>query len=264
MFYLVNFIKTISALKLKGAVFVLLTALLVMSGYFRPQFQSLFAYSSNITMMPYFNALVFNNNNIDSIVRKMENLPGVISVKLKDTHKIKDEIKSISADIDDQLVSKLISKNYQSLKIELEKNLRKESHALIQEYMTRLAGKDSVTVSQVKDPNTWFNLSQKSIEHSSKWGDVYLIGVISLLWLISCFHFVSELKRRSYLIENYQRRKFVGEKSIFIGLFALILLTQIIAINYYGNFLILESTIGLGMIVIAYAITQRKMNYKNV
>lgn len=217
MFYLKNFFSAIFEQKVKGLAFVLLSLGLTFSLLQRNEVKNLFSFSQKIIQKPYFNALLPSASEAKMIVNRLEKLPGVEEVKIVKHNLDKNSFKSMGVSLSNDVVAGVLSQDYQTIKVVLENNLEMRSQNLIKEYLGRLLGDRDVTISEVKlpqkielkknDPSLWVD----------NYGDLYIIAVLGVLWLFSCYGIISYIQLKSYLVEKFQRKSDVAMKTFFVG-----------------------------------------------
>lgn len=227
MFYLNHFFKSLKNFKISGFLFILLTITLTTALHNRDQVKHLFSLANKTISKPYFNALISSNVDLSIVARKLRKLPGVEAVRIKKAIDVSNELGSLKGELEDDLLESLSSINYSSLTVELGNSLQARSQSLIREYLGRLVGKNSVTISDIKKPEAIKIKSNDPYLLLNNWGDFYIIGLLSVLWIASCFSFAKYLKNYSYLIEKFQRKKNVGMKIFMVGLLSVTLFTFI-------------------------------------
>ncbi len=176
--------------------------------------------------LPYFNALITNKSKVDGIIRRMKKLPGVSGIQVGSSKNIKQEIASLQKTFGQNMIKGLTSIHYQKLKIELEKGLQAKSSNLIREYLTRLVGKDSITLGEVRQPKELKLKNNDPLLIFLKSIDIYAYFLFGGMWILSAWLIFKSVNTSSFLIEKFQRRKNTNIK-IFISGFSLILIPVI-------------------------------------
>jgi hypothetical protein len=231
MFYLNHFFKALMNFRISGLLFVVFSLTLITATHNRKSIKKFFSLSTKSTSLPYFNALISNDSNLVAIERKMRKLPGVKNVRIKKAVEVSKELGALQVDLNSDVLKSLSNINYSSVTIELSNSIQNRSQSLIKEYLTRLVGDKSITISKVKNPKR-IELSKNSpgvLMH--KWGDLYIIGILSILWFASCLSFGTYLKNYSFLIEKFQRKTKVDMKIFAFGISFLFIFG--ISINLY-------------------------------
>lgn len=217
MFYLKNFFIAIFDQKVKGLAFILLSLGLTFSLLQRSEVKNLFSFSQKIIQKPYFNALLPSSNEARTIAQRLEKLPGVEEVKIIKHELDKSSFKAMGVSFSNEVIEGVFSQDFQTIKVVLENNLELRSQNLIKEYLGRLMGDRDVTISEVKlpqkielkqnDPSIWVD----------NYGDIYIIGLLGVLWLFSCYGIINYIQVKSYLIEKFQRKSEVAMKTFLVG-----------------------------------------------
>lgn len=218
MFYLSEFFQILKLNKFLG--FILFTGMFgVFSiSHFEKEIKGQLSLDTKVKDTPYFNALIRKNLNIESVKRRMSKLPGVLAVAENRKKSLEKEIFHLKKIFGDDVINGLASKNYKKLKVELEKGIKLKSFILIKEYLSRLVGKDSITIGQMKRPKS-LKLNQKdSLYIFLKWIDSYAILVFFFLWFIALVFLLRPVLKRTYIIEKFQRKSYVGPKIILSGM----------------------------------------------
>ena len=146
--------------------------------------------------------------------------------------------------------------NYAGLKVALSPDLQARSQDLIRNYLSRLAGDKDVTMGAVKRP---FNEKPdpKAGSFSRMLSLVIPTGLV-VVYLMAMFLFKGSLGASSFLLETYQRKSNVFEKSLFFGQ------APIICLLLYGAFFNGVAGIGalllflLGMILVVASATRKQ------
>lgn len=221
MFYLVEFSKTIKENLFIGLIFSLSTLAILTTAHFGEELDRLIISKTTIEKKtPFFNALISGSVSVNSISRKMKQLPGVIAVKNLGTVDMAEKIKNLDKTFGTDVLDKFGKISYQKLKIEIMEGLETKNRSLIQEYLARLVGKESVTMGQIrkfksqKQTLTFLNIVRD-------WGSEIIWLVLFLLWVSSLGLLMPRLKILSDTIESFQRREGVLFKVTGAGILSL-------------------------------------------
>ena len=217
MFYLKEFYQLFRANRLLSIIFLFSIMGIVISVTQKEEINYQLTKAQSIKLLPYFNALIQNGTNIEKIQRKMSDLPGVSTVKLLDHSAVSKEVKKLQQRFDKDLLNELSSLKLQRIKVELESGLLEKNQNLIKEYLARLVGKESITIGAVKRPSQFLKRKETFQQKIMKWGDIYIISFFSALFLMSIFLIQGRLNKQSYIIEKFQRKKYVKTKIMFAG-----------------------------------------------
>lgn len=261
MFYLNQFCKTIIDQKLKGLAFIFLSFALCFSLLQRNEVKNLFSFSKKIIQKPYFNALLPSGKEASIIASRLERLPGVEEVKLVG-HKIDpNKIKAMGVDISSGVLESVFGKNYQTIKVVMEKDLETRSQNLIKEYLGRLVGDRDVTISEIKMPvKIELNPNDPSFLMDN-YADIYLVAILSVLWFFSCFGVIRSIQMNSYLIEKFQRRSEVAMKTFVTGMIVLFI-PICVALMAFGSFPLKELAVLAIILSMAVMFAKRKTAFQ--
>ena len=170
----------------------------------------------------YFNSLFDIDENIESIKRKMRDLPGVKSIEVLDSKKFSSSLKSLNnyLDISTEEKQKLYANKV--MKIYLSEKVSISSINLIREYLVRLSGEDKIILGKVKKKIINEEGYKKLLYNLQKWPLQILIIVFFLFWITSFHLLVNRISYYSFIIENFQRKKNVVLK-LLLAHFSLII-----------------------------------------
>lgn len=222
MFYLNLFFQSIKRHYVWGSLFLVLTFTLTLVGMNFSLFKkSVFQNGHNFNSGPYFHALIAGEENHQRISRKLLDLPGVNKVEIMEKTEIQKQVSSVLANVEMDIKEEDFSLNYVGLKIILASGLQKRSHSLIRDYLVRLVGESKVTLGGVKEISRTEKLKTQLFLKFKEWGvSVVSIGFV-IIWGLVAFVFSLSVKQSSYLIEQFQRRKMVGFKTMLSGVILL-------------------------------------------
>lgn len=233
MFYIVEFLKVLKENILVGGLFILSTISIITVAHNRNNVENFLSLTGKSHNSPYFNALVKSQSDLDSVIRKMKTLPGVKSVSVREAKSFKKEVAALKSRFGSSVLSGISGLNYQNLKIELESGVFKKNQKLIREYLSRLVGRNKVTMGTVRKPRTLKLKKSDPLFSLLKLGDKYLLIILTFFWLFSGFLIAKPLKASSYIIEKFQRKSQTDIKILGTGLSVLSAVT--IAVNLYFN-----------------------------
>mgnify|MGYP000179797526 CR=1 FL=1 len=264
MFYLNHFFKALSNFKVSGILFVVFTIALVSVTHNRKKVKKFFSVNNKSIARPYFNALISNDSNLSGIARKMRKLPGVKAVRVKKALEVTKELGTLQAELKSDVLESLAGINYSSVTIELSNAIQSRSQSLVREYLTRLVGSESVTISKIKKPKTIKQSKNSPSMLLHRWGDKYIILVLSFLWLASCISFAKYLKNYSFLIEKFQRKRKVDTKIFAFGLSFLSLSAYGINLYIYPKVGMYEIFYVLAVFAVSFFIFSSKVEFKKL
>lgn len=180
---------------------------------------------------PYFVAVLDGSVDAEKVVGLINKLPGVISIDDKDSKNSKSKINALVKDLGGNY--KLDSKYFdlKSLRIILSPTLSPESLTFVRDQVVKFGGKDHISATEVKYPEvTKVMKTHPFYEFTSKAGDWGVIGILSVLWIISYWLCYDVFRSRSYIIEKFQRKRLVAAKSLAWGLGVVMVLFSLIGL----------------------------------
>ncbi len=246
-----------------AVIFTVSTAALLTLSHQRTQFKRDLSLDQQGAALPYFNALVRNNSNLDSIARRMKKLPGVASVALGGFSSFKREIENLTQTFGKDILKGITSTHHQKIKVSLDTGLRAKSQKLIREYLVRLVGESSITLGNVKKPKgIQVKKDHPAILLLNK-VDQYIYFIFGSLWLISMALLLKSVNRTSYIIEKFQRRRHTAVKILATGFISLLLPILALNIGFHNKFEVLTIlTVGIMFVLLVpMAIMSGKKQY---
>ncbi len=131
--------------------FILVTTLMLLSFSYKQQVQGYFDGKFKLKEQEiYFNALIKSSIPTNSLRHKMVNLPGVTKVTITPSTSLQSKLKETLSNVELDLPKEVASTDYQVLKVSLANNINASSLALIKEYLVRVVGESSLTLSSLK------------------------------------------------------------------------------------------------------------------
>ena len=217
MFYIIQFFKIIKENFLKGISFFLVSAsfILVVGNWTVLKDRILDLYPDYMKG-PSFYALISSGQDYLNIQRKLISLPGISSVKILEKETLKNQTEKIMKNF--QLANEDVGIfDFIGLEVMFDKNINDRGQELIKNYLTKLAGDNNITMGKTTIPPEKDNI--KSIMDFINQGGWWAVSLIfSFLWIFSLLIFKKEVKKSSYLIEQFQRKSLVELKILFSGL----------------------------------------------
>ena len=263
MFYLKEFSKLFRSNLILSSILIFSVFGLVSSTLQKEKIKSELSLSQKTNTIPYFNALVSNKINLESIKRKMINLPGVFKVNVAQTHGLAEELGHLKKNFGQDIIGELSALNYKKLKIELEEGIHAKNQELVREYLSRLVGKESLTMGAVKTPRNINLKKDDSLLVFAQYADIYLTIFFMALMAICVLLLMKPLNNQAYIIEKFQRKTKVNIKVLMSGVSCIGLVS--FAVNYLYNSEIKMSS----MAVLAYILIlpviflmSKKLSYK--
>ncbi len=153
---------------------------------------------------PYFYAIMPKKINSGYVKRKLLELPGVEKVFVLSEQKVSSQIKSILTQANLELDENLMDLNYAGIKVSLSPDLKNSSQDLIRNYLTRLTGKNEVTMGAIRVPEV-----KKAQEKSFLVENRFLVITLmaSLAYFVALGLIYRPLREESFVFEQYQRKK---------------------------------------------------------
>lgn len=210
MFYLKAILNIFKSHFVLMAFNILALMVFLTSINYRTEITDFFSLDNKTNRSPYFNALVSGAKDISFIQRKMQQLPGVESVKIKANIDAAKELNNLIPNT--SINEALGAQTFTPVKIFLNSNITASSRKLIREYLTRLMGKESVTFSRVKYPAKINLKKYPYFKVFSNWSGAYFAFIFFGLWMISVILIAPYFHQQGYIIEKFQRKNAVSVK----------------------------------------------------
>ena len=253
MFYLSSYFKTLWHGKSVGFFYGVLTLLVLTFS------ANMFNFKANFidqNQNPYFNALFNSKINSEKIVKKLKDIPGVVTVLLNDNLTQSRGIKSLLSSSSSIVAKEILDANYVNLKVELSPHIEKRSQELIMEYLRKIVGNSKVTLSEVIESEAAKKSSDPIKKIILNYGHIMMLIFLSIVWIFATWTIGQRLQNRSYLINMFQRRRLVTFKMFTSG--QVFWLIASLALSFYLNGSIstllvtglLLTTIGLSLLSI--------------
>ncbi len=215
MFYLIKFFYAIKTSPLKGIAFLFITICMILScGLFSSIDYKFNSYFGPKKQGSYFYALISEKENYKNIIRKVRNLPGVALVKSLDSKKVKKEVNDFFQNIH---FEKDFEKDLEMIpvKVSMSYGISENSKELILRYLVKLSGEENSVVGNIIEEKI---IQSGRMTFLSDWGALLLILIFLVLWLGVGLSFCREIEKISYILSNFQRKKFVGPKISLAGM----------------------------------------------
>jgi hypothetical protein len=218
MLYLASFYKVILKNPVKGLFFFIFSGLFIWtSAHFSHWESSISKYTRGKGQGSYFHVLFSGKENLAWIQRKIKGLPGVNQVQVLKKNVIQDQVKDILKDIGPGQMKNILKLDFMGMKVGFKDKLNKRSQTLIRDYLYRLVGKDKVTMGPVKTPGLLAQ-GQSVLNKLKNVGIWSILSLLLFLWGANFFLLFPEVRKESYLIETFQRKKYVAAKTLLCGL----------------------------------------------
>lgn len=226
MFYLTEFFKSLGESFFRGFSFFFFSCLLAFTLTHRPWVASTVEkISPEKIVNPYFVAVMDESVDAAKLKNLVGRLPGVLSIQDKNQEESRGKLGQLVSQLgsDYQVSDDLM--NFKTVRISLNPTLSQESLSFVRDQVVKFGGSEHLTATDVKYPEvTSVMKSHPFYNFLGKAGDWGVIGIVALCWVISFWLCYDVFRSRSYIIEKFQRKKFVASKTLAVGLATVIVL----------------------------------------
>ena len=216
MFYLKEFFKCFQSIPFKVVCLCISSILLGLSITHKDLIQlKIKERFSEEIVTPHFYALLSKKINLKKMKSKLGSLPGIKRINYLDRKKIKKKVNKEVGSL--RLNDVLFKKDYTALKVIFDYDLSLEGQNLIKKYLSRYVGGVDIVIGKTIGEKKYKDRIAKEKIKITKiyWGAVF--SPLLIYWIISFFIFSKGIWKKSYLIENFQRRKNVHLKIMLSG-----------------------------------------------
>lgn len=217
MFYIKQFFRLIKENSLKGFFFLLISCAFVLVlgnwSYLKDKILDLYP---DYMKGPSFYALINEQEDYLNIQRKLITLPGISSVKILEKDKVKEQTEKIMNSF--QLKNDEVGAfDFVGLEVMFDKNINNRGQELIRNYLLKLAGENNITIGKTNYLPEKDNIKSLMdfINTSGSW---FIALFFAIFWVFSLSLLKKEVKKASYLIEQFQRKRMVEFKILFSGI----------------------------------------------
>jgi hypothetical protein len=220
MFYLKEFFKSIGEAPLRGASFLLFSCVLALGLTHRPWLAAGIAQLTPEKMVsPYFVAVLDGTVDPEKVKALLGRLPGVVAVDDKESERSRAKLASLVGQLGSDYALDANLLDFRSLRVVMSSSLSAESLDFVRGQVVKLGGAEHVTATDVKYPEiTGVMKGHPFYGFLAKAGDWGVVGLAALLWIVCYWLCYDVFRSRAYLIEKFQRKKFVAAKTIAAGL----------------------------------------------
>ncbi|MCB9091893.1 MAG: hypothetical protein H6621_02810 [Halobacteriovoraceae bacterium] len=240
MFYLKVFWESLVQNKINGLLFVFLLFTTTFLANNESLVRSFMAQNfMNDDEKVYFQAVVEEGTNLESIKSRMTQIPGVLSFHMRSGDKLQKNIKKSLSENDIDLPEYLLEEKMNIVEVILSPELGADNRELIRKYFIRLSGIEEAVVSKVYSPN---DDSAKNfiIYFLLKWMVKGITGLLFIFFCFTYFDFVKVILRKSYVYQCFQRKENIAFKSFSLGMtFLFSILLMMLWVFFNVNFLVL-------------------------
>lgn len=257
MFYIKVFFKSLIQSSWKGVLFLTLTFLFIFSAF---NVDILKKYLAKVNS-PHINVLIFDKEKAQVFVKKIKHISSVKRIEKIPEKRVSKSLREIKKGFSGELPEALFQDQLHAYKIFLKKNMTLKTVDLIHEYLYTLLGRDEVVVSNIMN---WVpKSSQKKEKFELKKNYHYVIVVaFSILWLLSFLLVKDTIHRTSYLINEFQRRRFGAVLSYLSGILSLTTMVGILSISFFKfNIFSLFYVMAFFLLASIWLTVQYKWNY---
>jgi hypothetical protein len=262
MFYLNQFVSNIKRHPFWGGAFSLTTLVLVLCAMNFSSIESyIFKSSHALQSGSHFHALVSGDQNYKRISRKVLELPGVQKVSHSSKAEIQSQVQKILKNVNFEMKLSEMDLNYVGLKITLERGLQPRSQNLIRDYLVRLVGSDKVTLGAMKKVSKAEVIKNQIFNQFKEWGVTIVSSAFVIIWALVALGFSVQVKRSSYLIEQFQRRSKVGLKVMLTATMIIFTISFALTISI-GDLSILGMMVGLTLLLASTSYQMRSVQWQ--
>ena len=175
---------------------------------------------------PHFYAIMSKAINHSRISRKIAELPGIKKVVLIDSGRLSQETHKILSSVE---LVELGTGNLDlvGLNVIFQRGLKQQSMKLVQSYLKRLVKTETLVIGDIKNVDNR-ETSSLFITYAS----VFLTAVLCFFWLIINHLMAKKIQQKAYIVEQFQRKKFVALKAYAFSTIFLIIIPSIVAVIF--------------------------------
>lgn len=245
-----------------GSAFIITTLTVVLCAMNFTSIENyIFKTSKNLQSGPSFHALISGDQNYQRISRKLLELPGVQKVGHMSKVEIQSQVKSVLKNVDFEIKIDEMDLNYVGLRVTLEKGLQDRSQNLIRDYLVRLVGAEKLTLGAIKKTSKSEVIKNQIFSQFREWGVTIVSLSFVVIWALVAFGFSVQVKKSSYLIEQFQRRSKVGLKVMLIATMSIFAISFGLTISI-GNLSIVGMIVGLSLLLLSSAFQIRSLQWQ--
>lgn len=220
MFYLKEFFKSAGDSLFRGFSFFFLSCFLAFALTHRPWVQSIVEKITPEKMVnPYFSVVIDDSVNQDTFYTKVRSLPGVQFIDDRMNQEAQEKLTKLVAELGADYKMATPANTVTAMKIVMSQSISPETMQFVKAQVEIAGGKEHVTAGDIKFPEITKSMSTHPffsfLKKSGDWGVVFILAVS---WMVSFWLCYETFRTRSYLIERYQRKKYVAAKSMASGL----------------------------------------------
>ncbi len=212
---------------------------------------------------PYFSIVIDQTVDKEAFLAKVSSLPGVQFVDDKVNQQAQEKLNKLVAELGTDYQMTAPSELMTAFKVVMNQTISVETMQFIKAQVERTGGKDHITSGAIRFPEIAKSMSGHPVysflKHSGSWG---IIAILALAWMISFWLCYDVFRTRSYLIERFQRKKYVAAKSIASGLGVVVLLFSGLGI-FNGTLKVFDVIILLMVFSVFWTFSMQDWKWRN-
>ncbi len=220
MFYIKQFFLILRENLLKGIFFFFITlAFVIVLGNWRFIKEKTFDLYPDYMKGPSFFALISSDQDYQNIQRKLISLPGISGVIVLEKEGIKRQTDKLLENfhLNEENLGVF---NFVVLEVMFDKNISERGQELIRNYLLKLAGENNITLGKTNLPPNRDGI-KAILDFVDSSGKVTIALFFAICWVFALILLKKEVKRTSYLIEQFQRKSSVELKIVLSGILAI-------------------------------------------
>jgi hypothetical protein len=264
MFYLVEFFKSLSELFIRGILFFIFTCVLSFTLSHRSVISKMIEKVSPEKLVnPYFVVVLDGNTDVQKFQELIQVLPGVLKIDEKESEASKQRVMNLIKELGPDYKIGEDQINFKSVRIILSSSLSQESLEFVRDQVVKMSKDQKITATPIKYPEVTKVLNTHPFYYYlKKIGDWGIVGFFSLLWIASYWLCYDIFRSRAYLLEKFQRRKYVAAKSLAMGLGLVFILFTILSI-LNGVFKLFDLVILFMILSVFWTFSMQDWKWKN-
>ncbi len=262
MFYLKEFFSSLWEIKLRGLFFLVASFLVAIVLSFKPTVQTTLAnLSPDAWARPYFTALFDSQVQSSDVLADLKNRPEVEKVEFVVTTESQSVFGKLLAQMGQDYQTKSTDVASFGLRVILKNKQMIPSAQNLIDGLEKSHGMNHMTTSGIKMPKIGGMLDGHPIfNYLSRFGYLGALIPLMFIWFFSLALVYNDVSKRAWLIERFQRRKFVRAKIIGSG-FAFIVGLSIIATFAFQGPDFLAIILCLSAFAVPWATTLREVKW---
>jgi hypothetical protein len=231
VFYLKQFFKTLPNVGLAGYFFPVITLVLLSTWTGTKSFNAWWNDHFEVYReRPWFHAIIKGDQDIGVLSGRLREFPEVEEVALIEGEGITSRAKGLLESLGPMPLSLDGTETWKAIKVIFTSKSAMAGQELVREYLLNFVGTENLSAGPIRRPRA---VQEEEVISGmvQRWVPVVMMAFVSMLWLFAWMKVSGVMMRRSYLMEKFQRRRFIAFKMMFSGLFLIIL--PVIAMNVF-------------------------------